>query len=80
MRQKVADEEARQKADRDAMDTDASPHKAASPSPAKDAGSTEKPHDAAMDVDNRHQATPPEPEKKDEPASMQADDEEAVEY
>ncbi|RXW16140.1 hypothetical protein EST38_g9711 [Candolleomyces aberdarensis] len=89
LRQKVADEEARQKADRDAMDTDAPAPEAASPSLTKGAGpssSSDKLRDAAMDVDDGARASPPagstrpESEKKDEPAPMQADDEEAVEY
>ena len=70
------------------MDTDA-PAPEASPSHTKGAGpssSSDKPQDAAMDVDNGARASPlagsarPESEKKDEPAPMQADDEEAVEY
>ncbi|KAJ2918322.1 hypothetical protein MD484_g2092, partial [Candolleomyces efflorescens] len=78
LRQKVADEEARQKADRDAMDTDAPAPDAST----KGTGSSDKAQDAAMDVDDgaRASSTRPESEKKDEPAPMQADDEEAVEY
>ena len=60
------------------MDTDAPAPDAST----KGTGSSDKTQDAAMDVDDgaRASSTRPESEKKDEPAPMQADDEEAVEY
>lgn len=63
------------------MDTDA-PAPDASTKGAGPSSSSDKPQDAAMDVDDgaRASSARPESEKKDEPAPMQADDEEAVEY
>ncbi|KAF8223074.1 hypothetical protein L208DRAFT_563112 [Tricholoma matsutake] len=83
LRQRVADEDARRKtdkgSDKDDIDMDAS---LVSP----DAAAAEPTREVEMDVDDGARNTRDEPkgpvqeEKKEESASMQADDEEAVEY
>lgn len=92
LRQKVADEETRQKQERDAMDTDDAPpveKGGASPAPADKP--QEASHSADMDVDDstsKPSSSKPEPEKsdpepsdkKDEIEPIQADDDDAVEY
>lgn len=86
LRQRVAEEEARRKTEKgpenDEMDTDAAPAPAP---PSEDVPGGEAVAEApAMDVDNSTGAPveehAPEPEKKEEPVSMQADDDDAVEY
>ncbi|KAJ3520446.1 hypothetical protein NMY22_g12754 [Coprinellus aureogranulatus] len=87
LRQKVADEEARQKAEREGMDADTPIDTAPTESKDAESISTDKPQepakDAAMDVDDS--GSPPKEseksesaEKKDEPAPMQADDDDAL--
>jgi hypothetical protein len=89
LRQKVAEEETRQKQERDAMDTDDAPPAAKDSTPAPAGKPEEASHSAAMDVDDSSsKVSKPEPEKSDpEPSDkkedvepIQPDDDDAVEY
>ncbi|KAG5653126.1 hypothetical protein H0H81_002193 [Sphagnurus paluster] len=89
LRQRVADEEARRKTEKSAEVDDVDMDAAPAPPPAPETSAGESPVDSAagMDVDKgthgEEQKDPvaiTEPEKKEEPAPMQADDDDAVEY
>lgn len=90
LRQKVSDEETRQKQERDAMDTDDGPvQDKADASPAPGDKPREASQSADMDVDDstskslssKPEKLDPEPsDKKDESETIQADDDDAVEY
>ncbi|PPQ80106.1 hypothetical protein CVT25_001474 [Psilocybe cyanescens] len=96
LRQRVAEEETRRKADKildkDDMDTDIPSHNDELPpsATAEDSAATGTTKDAAMEVDDSpgtakevpksSGVTSSEPEKKEESSAMQADDDDAVEY
>lgn len=89
LRQRVADEEARRKTEKSAEVDDVDMDAAPAPPPVPETPAGEPPVDSAagMDVDKgthgEEQKDPvaiTEPEKKEEPAPMQADDDDAVEY
>ena len=90
LRQRVADEDARRKtekvADRDDMDMDVPPIPSEEAVSDKNDAAAEPTREVEMDVDDgarntrEDQKGPVQEEKKEESASMQADDEDGVEY